>query len=161
MKNLKFDVKIEQSEDMDFINNQELFFFMNELFRVGEHGFDEALTSENMSLFPMEHGMGSIPFVDDDKRQSARVMADELLRVYADGDSDNIVTNITTFELTDDSGYGVIDPLWLVSEDEDFFKDLMGYILHHKEDLRDCFFHVLHVDEEDKEFHIHSLKVKR
>lgn len=139
-----------------------LYGFLNTLFRADEA---QMLTNEysayNVALFPMAHGLGAVHLEDLDQRKRVLVMAKQLLSAHAGGDVDNLETDVTYFKLTDDSDRLMSDVSAILALDDRFFKNVSGFILPNKEDLARCLFHVVHVDQEDRGFHIHSVKIKQ
>lgn len=173
MDDLNFKVSAQETDAVDFNGNNHLYDFLNDLFRVrNTEKYREDYSEQNLALFPMEGGLGAVQFVDEESKQSARLMADQLLLAYADGDANRIETDTTYFRLDDEMNgeeFPVRDVLWLVGQEDQFFRNISGFVLHQKVDMGRCLFHVLHVDETPNalyadqmqtEFHIHSIKIK-
>ena len=161
MNDLGLSMHMRGSQGERFEDNKALYNHLNELFRTDSgKRFTNEWTPQNVALFPMEHGLGAVRFDSVDQQRRARDMAGQLLIAYTGGKIDLLEADITYIELFDDeSERPVTNREEVLALDENFFKQVSGFVLPNKPDLADYLFHVLHDDQEEMGLHIHSIKL--
>lgn len=166
MDNVDFHIAYQVTGSQGFNDNRHLNHFLNYLFRtdVAQKNTNE-LTTQNIAFFPKVGGFQAHQFGDLEKRKKVKALADDHLKVFAESNA-YLVENDIMYFTTHNRVRGVVDDAtiydihWLNEQEGDFFVDTFLLLMKNRKDLDRCLFHVVHIDQNKSEFHIHSVKLK-